>query len=162
MEQRVQSLQLKDLEVSQSSQLTLEKAKKLFVLSFRFSQGGSDLQMDIFAYLHRVHPEWRLSKEFKEQLSAAVKIPIYHPKLDVFSDVDEAIEYQTIEMQSCFDNIDQEEGPILLKRIAYGIAEKDFSYLCDIGNGRPRNSSAQSKKHPALDPFLSHICYYAL
>lgn len=51
--------------------LTPERAKLLFFLSFRLSQGDQDLQYSIFEWIHRKHPSWRIVAKNLEQDSVA-------------------------------------------------------------------------------------------
>jgi hypothetical protein len=51
-----------------NDQLTLDKGKRLLLNSFRFSQGSAELQAYIFAYLHDLHPNWKLSNDFANEL----------------------------------------------------------------------------------------------
>lgn len=160
-------------EVGQSGQLTLEKALKLFLLSFRFSQGHTYLQSKIFDYLKSLHPEWHMSDDFAEQLREnAIEV------ITKFSEVNKRIGTMTLhksisdparetnsmflQMKKHFNDVTskkQDTSSIILA-LSFGIITRDFIYLCRKGI---RERSATSEKHkysPALDPFLSHICYY--
>ncbi len=46
----------------------LEKISKLLFLSFRFSQGDNGVQRLIFRYLHKLHPDWRISDSSKDSI----------------------------------------------------------------------------------------------
>lgn len=53
-----------------ATELDVEQAGNLFIQSFRFSQGEVELQEDIFRFLHEIHPEWRMSDDFREKVYA--------------------------------------------------------------------------------------------
>lgn len=55
--------------------LTVEYARKVLFLSYRYSQQNTRLQQRLFRYLHKIRPEWRIPNEdFKKELqSTALK-----------------------------------------------------------------------------------------
>ncbi len=56
------------IENRERSEFDEEYAKKIFISSFRFSQGEPLLQQDIFAYLHGIRPSWRIDAKMKRRL----------------------------------------------------------------------------------------------
>jgi len=168
MERYIQASKITHPEVDASQELTTAKAIKLFFLSFRLSQGDGDLQDMIFKYLHFLHPEWSMPEEFREQLKIESASPfkkylsgsngtkVLHVSREP-SAIDATIDNELSSMQVNLNRKNKRKPSVY--SIANEIMEKDFEYLCNR-NGRERNSSITY--NPAQDPFLSHICFFAL
>ena len=184
MERRTQHLPLKTPEVAQKTDIPLDKAKRLFFKSFRFSQGFPALQHTIFDYFHLIRPEWQMSDWIREQVDVEVREPIYrfltaktaiHPKekdlisglpLDLSKDLDKAyfdfnfnenIDRGLKGMQRTFNGLG---FPVELWMLTLFVVQRDFKFLYSW-NGRPRDLDGKSGTYsPSADPMLSHICYY--
>jgi hypothetical protein len=47
--------------------LTPEYLNRIFIQSYRFSQGTGNLQFQIFQYLRLIHPDWEVDQKLAEQ-----------------------------------------------------------------------------------------------
>lgn len=152
--------------------LTPEYAARLFFLSFRFSQGNTELQEMILDYIHFLHPQWRIDDQVRKEIEAKVapaikRYLLQEPRkfhIEAVSEngkdnIEEAIEEQVRYFLEIFQKslgedqwLNKEE---LLREVASEILSRDLHFL---EQGRKRDNT--NRITPATDKFLSHLCYY--
>lgn len=166
---------------STQEQPTPEYFSKILFLSFKFSQGRSHLQEDIFQYIHTQYPNWVMPDSLRDQIYALVKKPIHEVIRPAqlakstqkpvrhasslgslwMSDHEDSVTSEMGRMQAIFNG----EIPIhgnLVERITEDIITKDYEYL-SREEGRERlNIPEAEKRHPSNDSFLSHFCHYGI
>lgn len=161
--------------------LSAERASNLLFLSFKFSQGRTEIQKLLFQWLKANHPEWRIDDQLAEKVSklATVMAEKVIKPIDDFADVadatqpgryhggmradavEDAIKDQLGEMGSVFENKEPLEKDRLISDLTEKIVSRDLE-LVSRPKGRPRRWTSLEQRRPATDPFLSHFCYYAL
>lgn len=152
-----------------------EKAKKLLFLSYRFSQGKSELQYNIFEYLHDIRPRWRIGEKELPELQKALEETIQkyfgkskdillHPSSPMRDTVviQESIKTEVKEFAEILNDkkekINREE---ILSRIITRMIQGDSIFLSQK-EGRERRATEGRKKSEHTDPWLSHLVYYGI
>ncbi|TSC64971.1 MAG: hypothetical protein CEO22_643 [Candidatus Berkelbacteria bacterium Gr01-1014_85] len=164
--------------VEEEAQLSTEHAAKLLYFSFYFSQGLPALQVEIFQWLHQRYPSYRGDTLNKAQLletllrSVEKTVPekatgpdganATHAGIDRHKVLSE-IESYSVRLLGCL-NGEQVHSLLdygqLTTSIATKMIRRDYHYLVERGS-RPRFKQGD-RNGPMHDPFLSHVCYYAL
>lgn len=171
------------------TELTPERAARVLFVSFKYSQGDTDLQTMLFRYLHKLQPNWRIPDEnFKAtmfqlvqkraqkfvlpnaaQQEGEARKPTNHPKKredaenDIDPDfVDTTLKEEMANMQEAFTDLPKYEKlsrTKLAARIGNEIIERDYEFLTQNG-GRKREQPDPAK--PSQDPWSSHFIEYGL
>lgn len=164
-------------EIKEDEPLTVEKAVKLFFLSYRFSQGFPTLQRMMFEYIKKRHPGWKIGEKLRGE--------IFERSLETFSNYMKAVAGRAHTekaasgkaLSEAMINNDLEQNlrwmaeafylrakdidkSSTLQFIARQIVERDVQFL-SREKGRPRAQGAQGKSVHE-DPFLSQVCYYGI
>lgn len=172
---------------SSEQALTPEKALKLFFNSFRFSQGSNKALEGMFLYLHLSNPSWRITPEIREHLRVrgpevfekflvreedkSLHKPFY-PKELPLREIRDSIRSEILSELHLFEgSFSTEPTPhvpegigrnALAVLITKQLIEQDLRFL-SLPGGRPRGAAlAENPATTSQDPYLSHICYYAL
>jgi len=173
------SEKLKPPETKETEELTPVKAWQLFFHSYFFSQGESELQYDLFSWLHYNYPRWKITPQVagylremaEKHMSRFVHSEGVHSQRNLIpknieNDPPNMINRMTNTFNQRAEAPEQaeEKNKMLVDSIALEVLAMDHRYLIKKG-GRSRgpNSVPQSEiKNPAKDPFLSHFCYYII
>lgn len=158
----------------QEEPLTVEYASKLLFLSYRFSQGKTELQKKIFQYIHLLHPDWRINndtyRKTREKVEPVIKKFILEKRGQYYirsteSEIEASIESELQEMRFSFAGETVEDRKKIVETLALTILDRDRRYLIILPlidpklSGRPRENN-QEKVTSAIDPYLSQLCYY--
>ncbi len=163
----------KELEITtiDSDPMSTDRLKTLFFLSFKYSQGSTSLQENIFDWHHYLHPTWKLDENFKRDFRAVVKPTIvsflhqpsrnhdlesqyhsYQPEHKIESEINTQIN----KMKRAYNSKSHYDPT---KQILEGVIDADFMFLC-AQDGRDRiypDTNVTSK-----DRYLSHLLHYGL
>lgn len=146
----------------------LDRISQLFFLSFKFSQGESSLQFEIFTYIKYLHPEWIISDDLKKKIGSRVADPIrrlisqkHFPINGTFYHTFHkySASAQEEELENIGEAFEKKRAKPNIYYIAKAIIEQDRYFLIEKG-GRPR--SPNKSANPASDKWLSHIVHYGL
>ncbi len=152
-----------------------DNLKRLFVQSFRHSQGDYGLQSYIFSYLHLLHPTWVIDEPLKKQLfltasenmakmfgydgqKSESNSPMPHANQTKGMDkINQEISHQIEKMQKKF-NDNEASAQYVVIGLMIALAEQDLKYLL---KGRPNRSQTNSHKdNITFDPYFSYLCHY--
>lgn len=169
-------------EQKDSDPLTFDAARKLFFLSFRYSQGSPYMQERIFEYLHWQNPHWRISAPLKPKLQESCLMLFkkyfdigYHEKnpdqlvsqtplhTEIYFEDNSGSELNRDvgvrgELSKFQDTMNTKKVINPIEELTLEIIRLDHKYLI-TNNGRPRNTPHDISS-PQTDHYLSHICYY--
>lgn len=157
--------------------LTVDQAARLIYFSFYFSQGKPRLQHGILRWLHLSYPEYNCDNIDQEQLVDVVLKSIKKTVPEkgtgpsnsnaTHIGVETDISLELLRYTNLFFDYLRGEGALnilglseLRSTIATQMINQDYHWLISK-SGRPRHKQGE-RKGPMHDPFLSHICYYAL
>jgi hypothetical protein len=165
--------------------LTVDYAKSLDFFSFWFSQGNGDLHRNIFRSIQIQHPSWKVDRPFRHQVYRAAQkaITTYaFPNEEDFPDGDIPLRHtqtgkyglkmgkgsyyvnghHALELwEMVSTEADLDEGKIV-KELAKGIIDADYKFLIEKGGRERSDPNPTIDYDPFMDPYLSHICYYAI
>lgn len=152
------------IEAPSGDTLTADYASELLFHAFRHGQGDPRLQKQFYLQLHRLHPEWKMSDSFLEEMKQESwrKISRYvSAPQDKFVHLQAQADELVIEftdrannMQEVF-NQENPIGPLQISRLATYLILRDAEY---VENGRHRYKHDSS--NPALDTKLSFLVHY--
>lgn len=160
---------------------TYKEARRLFFDSFRFSQGESELQDDIFVYLHDAHPDWQITPEITQRIREGL-LPIMKDRVLIQNDaeagpfhgsykgdIEDFFEQFNLALSGFVRIVNTGElrhaGPLRRKvpvvdRISKLILKQDKQFLVKR-QGRARIVEGNEVKYnPDSDPWLSQLIYY--
>jgi hypothetical protein len=141
---------------------------KLLFLSFRFSQGFPDLQKEIFKYLHREHPEWKMRTDSKSAIIESLREKVqYVLKLQTHTRVDEAniaseLENRLQQMTVIINSEKKIDESPICRTIFTLMLQQDRKYLClSENNARPR-LDPHADANTFVDAHFSHVCHFVI
>jgi hypothetical protein len=153
-------------EINKTGDLTLQKAVKIFIGSFKYSRGSSSLQKRLFSYLKIQNPNWSISNDLLQRLKTEVRAPIeniVNPRKLQVSDVHFSVQEHEIEK-----TIEQELQSMVRK---FDFKQTDYDYRSkeEYLQGmvismvdRDRHFLDSEKPQFTRDPNLSYVCFYAI
>lgn len=160
----------------ETTELSPEQGAEILYWSFFYSQGNKDLQMQIFAYIARKHPEWKISpqeevslrKLTKERVSKFFQHGIHEEQGD-FSITDESdarcTEFLTALNEGVLRRVEPDIPELIIqpsvrtyttKELLVKLIDRDYKYL-NVGRPLPKGA-----KEDAVRPFMSHFVNYIL
>lgn len=152
--------------------LEINYISKLFIQTFKHSQGMSHVQKRIMEYLKRVHPNWTITDAILVKIKDRASDPIWSivgdnrkPNKIPHNMQDESrftnqLVYQLGELQRVFNSKDEdtETEEELIELLARDIISRDIHYL---GHGRPERKP--EREHTSLhDSYFSFAKHFAI
>lgn len=138
--------------------LTPEYAARLLFLSFKYSQGESDLQEAIFEYVRGLHPTWTVFPDRGEiwgsvwpMIQRFMKGGHHNPLETEHHEGEDTLNEELGSMQVVFERGPTQGRDGLVAEVTGKIVEREIKYI----GGRP-SATDQDR------PFSSQLCVYGL